>query len=623
MTEAECLERLRALMKTLGLDAFLIENQDAHHDEYMSYVDCRSSILTGFVNRYAKFVITESKAALWIDCRYLSHHQNALDSKVWTIYLKGHSDTPTREEYLLKVLPSNARVGVNPFYISYRCWNSLEKELTSAGHKLEPVNTDLIDIIRKENGLANRPPPPKKSMFVMDLKYSGKSWQDKVTDIREQLQSRYAYAFVVSKLDELAWLFNIRGDDIPYNPVVYGYALVTLDDISIFIDENKLTEEVQVHLGLNSHNAKHARHVDHVKIYPYDGITSAVADLAKLNKRIWMSTDVAAALGNLISEDNLLIEMSPVARRKVCKNPIEVQGMRNCHIRDAVALCEFWAWLDEEVTNGVTTVQAANKLDKYCSEQDDFLDSCFTTQSYIGNGSTGNTLCPESGKIISAKGLYLNASGRHYRDGTTNITRVMHYGTPSEWEKECYTRVLMGHIDCADTAFPRGTTGHALDAIARRALWRAGLEWMVFTGHGVGHVLMVVEDHYGISNTPFHQELPLSEGMCLTIEPAYYEDDSNGIRKFGIRLENLFVVCPVELKKNHKELGYLQFEIVSFVPFSRNLINTSMMTKPQIKWLNAYHSKCLEVLSPILKEQGRTRALDWLKREAQPLDMNP
>ncbi|KAK3739857.1 hypothetical protein QZH41_009105, partial [Actinostola sp. cb2023] len=509
---------------------------------------------------------------------------------------------------------------VIPLFLPFLIPFSVVQELSAGGHTLVSVKYDLVDVIREEESLPTKPTPAKGELFVLDLKYSGKSWQDKVLDLREQLKRRFAYAFVVSKLDELAWLFNIRGDDIPHNPVFYGYAIVTLDSICIFMDENKLTEEVRVHLGMKNGNLDDTMKV---QVSPIDNITSAISDLAKLDKRIWMSTDVVATLGMLVAEVKLLIEMSPVARRKVVKNPVEVQGMKNCHIRDGVALCDYWSWLDQEVPTGkVTTVAAADKLEEYCRQQVDFIDNCFVTQSYIGDGDMENTHSPETGKIITGKGMYLCASGRHYRDGTTNITRVMHYGTPTEWEKECYTRILMGHIDCAATVFPRGTTGHAVDAISRRALWHAGLEWMVFTGHGVGHVLSVMEDHYGIVNKAFHQEIPLTDGMCLTIEPAYYEDESYGVRKFSIRLENLFIIRPVQLKKNHKNIGFLKFEVVSFVPFARNMLMMSLMTKAQIDWLNAYHAQCLEVLTPVLKEQGRTRAIDWLERETRPLEMN-
>ncbi|XP_031560772.1 xaa-Pro aminopeptidase 1-like isoform X2 [Actinia tenebrosa] len=600
------LVRLRSLMADSSyvgkpLQAYLVPNTDAHQSQYIPQEDCRTHTISGFFAGKATSVVTSNKAVVWTSVLFHDQALNDIDRDNWTPFLNGIPSNPTVDEFLIKELPPNSRIGVNPRYISLDSWKVLNKALSISGHTLVPVSRDLVDVIREEQGIVFK--SNQEKFFVLDLKYAGKSWQDKVQEVRETLKRKNVFAIVISNLDELAWLFNLRGRDIQHHFIFYGFAVITPDQISLFVDESKVTDDVRSHLNVDGNR----KNEEKVEIRPYEDIKEAVMELNKLKKSVWISPDINSAIGTLMDEERTLMELIPTGRGKAVKNPVEIQGMKDCHIRDAVALCEFWSWLEREIPKGhVTEVSAATQQEEFCKQQNDFLDLSFKTHSFFGDGNPSDS--SETGKTITDKGMYFNASGRHYLDGTTNISRVMHYGTPSPWHQECYTRVLKGHIDLAKTVFPTNTTGHALDAFARKALWDIGQDYLLYTGHGVGHVLLVVEGPYCIARVQnpealtwgrtSYLSLPLQDGMFVTIEPGFYEVGE----KFKFRHENMFVVRPAELQNNHRNRGFLKFEAVSF-----------------IEWLNAYHAECLSKVGPVLKEQGKKEALDWLIAETKPL----
>ncbi|XP_048237381.1 xaa-Pro aminopeptidase 1-like [Haliotis rufescens] len=614
-TTTAILSKLRALMKNISyvnepIHAYIIPTGDAHQSEYVADCDTRRAYISGFTGSAGTAIVTESKAALWTDGRYFLQAEKQLDSN-WTLMKTGLKDTPTQAEWLVKELPTEGRVGVDPFLFSVEQWKPLAKELKSNGHSLVQVSQNLVDMVWED-----RPPPPNNPLLVLAQEYTGQTWQEKVKRVREKLHSKQATAIAITALDEIAWLFNLRGSDIQYNPVFFSYSVITFDGVYLFIDESKVDKAVTQHLELKG--AVNSDGSLSVEIHPYEDMKSFVACLAETcDGKIWISEKSSYALVSLIPKLNRLTSPSPVAAFKAVKNDVEIQGMRRAHIKDAVAVCEFFHWLEKDVSHGtVTEVSAADKLEGFRRQQEDFVSLSFDTISSIGADAAIIHYKPsaESNKPITSDQIYLCDSGAQYRDGTTDITRTVHFGSPTKYEQECFTRVLKGHINLSRTVFPNDVKGHNLDTLARLSLWEAGLDYLHGTGHGVGAFLNVHEGPCGISPRVSLSEIPLEEGMILSDEPGYYEDG-----KFGVRIESLVLVVKADTQYNFRKKGYLTFEPITLVPIQTKLIDPSLLTEQEIDWLNEYHTRCREVIGAELKKQGKLKVLDWLIRETEQL----
>lgn len=605
------LSRLRALMKNKAyvsepVHAYIVPSGDAHQSEYIAPCDCRREFVSGFNGSAGTAVITEHEAALWTDGRYFLQADKQLDEN-WTLMKDGLPTTPSQGDWLSKVLPMGGRVGVDPFLMAAETWRPLSKLLKSNGHHLVAVNQNLVDLVWQD-----QPPPPCNSLMVLEHSYTGKSWQEKVQIVRGKMVEKKADAFIVTALDEVAYLFNMRGSDIEYNPVFFAYAVITMNYVHLFIDADRLDEKVQHHLNLGAQDVP-----DNLKIIVagYDEVKSFVADLPKnVPGKIWISDKSSAGLVNSIPKLQRLSQPSPIALMKAVKNEAEIAGMKRAHIKDAVTLCEFFSWLEQNVPLGnVTEVSAANKLEEIKRGQEDYVSLSFGTIS--STGADGAIIhykpSPETDKTLSTEEIYLCDSGAQYKDGTTDVTRTMHFGTPSDYEKECFTRVLKGHINLSTVIFPNGVKGQLLDSLARTALWDAGLDYLHGTGHGVGAFLNVHEGPCGIHQRIMH-ECPLQEGMILSNEPGFYEDG-----KFGCRIENVVIIVKCDTKYNYKEKGFLTFEPLTLVPIQQKMIDASLLTQKEIDWLNDYHTKCQEVVGEELRRQGKTAAYNYLMRETQ------
>lgn len=487
----------------------------------------------------------------------------------------------------------------------------MSQELSAAGLSLVFTEKNLVDHVWRDHC---RPDPPNEGVMVLDMSFTGKSWQDKVKEVREKLVKKKADVLVVTALDEIAWLFNLRGSDVDYNPVFFAYAMIRQDEVSLFIDVSKIDKAVSRHLSLGSSDDI----IDtKVTVCPYEGIWDAVHEAAKNGSRIWISSSSSAALARLVPKTHLISDPSPIAHSKAVKNAVEIEGMKQAHIRDAIALCEYFSWLEQEVPKDeLTEVTGATKLEELRREQENFVSLSFETISAVGSNGAIIHYRPaeETDRVISNQELYLCDSGAQFRDGTTDVTRTWHFGAPTKWERECFTRVLKGHIALARAVFPNKTTGHRLDSLARMALWEVGLDYLHGTGHGIGSFLNVHEGPQGISLRSRENEAPLEAGMMVTDEPGYYEDGA-----FGIRIENVLLVKPVELENNFKSRGYLGFEPVTLFPIQTKLLLPSMLTSDEVEWINWYHGLCAEKVGAALREQGRTSALNWLLKETVPL----
>uniref|UniRef100_A0A8C2ILI5 X-prolyl aminopeptidase (aminopeptidase P) 1, soluble n=1 Tax=Cyprinus carpio TaxID=7962 RepID=A0A8C2ILI5_CYPCA len=556
----ELLRQLRQAMKnskyiTEPIQAYIVPSGDAHQSEYIAPCDRRREFICGFNGSAGTAIVTEQHAALWTDGRYFLQASQQMDNN-WTLMKMGLKETPSQEDWLISVLPENSKVGVDPWIIAADQWKNMSKALSNAGHSLVAVKDNLIDAIWED-----RPPRPSTKLITLGLKYTGLTWQDKVTALRGKMAERKISWFVVTALDEIAWLFNLRGSDIEYNPVFFAYINIKdshLNDGFVFTNTQIVT--VQAHRSA----------------IPY----------------------------------------TPLCLAKAVKNPTEIQGMKMAHIKDAVALCELFAWLEKEIPKGkVTEISVADKAEELRSQQKDFVGLSFPTISSVGpNGAIIHYRpLPETNRTLSLNEVYLIDSGAQYLDGTTDVTRTVHFGTPSDYEKECFTYVLKGHIAVSAAVFPNGTKGHLLDSFARASLWDSGLDYLHGTGHGVGCFLNVHEGPCGISYKTFADE-PLEAGMIVSDEPGYYEDGS-----FGIRLENVVLVIPAKTKYNYRNRGSLTFEPLTLVPIQLKMINTDLLTQKERDWVNDYHRKCRETVGAELERQARKVALDWLIRETQPI----
>lgn len=593
-----------------AIQAYIIPSEDAHQNEYLASCDLRREFISGFSGSAGTAIVTDTLAALWTDGRYFLQAEKQLDSN-WTLMKHGLPDTPTQEEWLIQVLSSGSKVGVDPCVITHDKWQKMSRALSAAGLSLVSTETNLVDQVWEDHG---RPDPPNEGLIVMDMSYTGKSWHDKVKEVREKMTKKKADALVVTALDEIAWLFNLRGSDVVFNPVFFAYAMIKQDEVMLFIDMSKIDKAVSNHLGLESTNDNSE---SKVSVCPYDGIWDAVSEAAKNGARIWISSSSSEALARLVRKTHLITNPSPLALSKAIKNEVEIEGMKQAHIRDAVALCEYFSWLEQEVPKDeLTEITGAAKLEELRREQENFMSLSFETISAVGpNGAVIHYRPAEdTDRVISNEELYLCDSGAQFRDGTTDVTRTWHFGAPTKWERECFTRVLKGHIALARAVFPNKTTGHRLDALARMALWDVGLDFLHGTGHGIGSFLNVHEGPQRIGSRTTENEAPLEAGMMVTDEPGFYEDGS-----FGIRIENVLLVKPVVLENNFKNRGYLGFEPVTLFPIQTKLLLPSMLTTEEVEWINWYHGLCAEKVGAALREQGRTSALNWLLKETVPI----
>jgi Xaa-Pro aminopeptidase len=491
-----------------------------------------------------------------------------------------------------------------------------EKIKKKGGGELKPVGENLVDLVWGNN----RPLRPNEPVKVLDTKYSGKKFEEKIEDLRKEIDKKKSLGLIVSMLDEIAWLFNLRGSDIPYNPVFFSYASVTATDATLYVDDSKLTPEVKQHLG------------DAVKLRPYGAIFSDVEALAKSldvdnaeaatskpKKKFLLSNKASWALNQALGGEEKVDEVrSPVADAKAVKNETELAGMRACHIRDGAALSEYFAWLEDQLLNKdvkLDEVDGADKLEAIRSKHDLFAGLSFDTISSTGPNAAVIHYKPEKGacSIIDPKAIYLCDSGAQYFDGTTDTTRTLHFGVPTDMEKKAYTLVLKGNIALELIKFPKGVPGLALDTLARQYLWAEGLDYRHGTGHGVGSFLNVHEGPIGIGTRAAYLEVPLAVGNVLSDEPGYYEDGS-----FGIRIENMIMVKEVQTTHKFGDKPYLGFEHVTMVPMCRKLIVPELLTNTEKKWLNEYHAEVWEKTKGFFEGKDEL-ALQWLKRETQPI----
>ncbi|KYQ91757.1 peptidase M24 family protein [Tieghemostelium lacteum] len=601
---------LRGLMQKQNLDAYIVPSEDQHQSEYISLKDKRREYISGFTGSSGCALITLDKALLWTDGRYWLQADHQLDKDIWVVMKDRVAGEPTISDWLCSNIKPQGRIGIDSKLISNASFEDMSNQLQVSGKGFQlvtPSDNNLVDEVREQfKDQEEVPQYPLTEVFYLDTKYSGKSSEDKISAIREDLKKSQADYIVVSALDEIAWLFNLRGSDISFNPVFLSYAIVSQQGTAqLFINEKKLNSNVRQHLPKGT------------EILDYSHIFETIRQLDKSGKKIWLDPKSSLALYECVSKENLHEQSSPITMAKSLKNPVEMEGFRQCHIRDGAALVQFLAWLEDEIMvqniTSHTECSVADKLEEFRRKQDLFVSLSFDTIS--GMGSNGAIIHykpdPETCKNIS-KGMYLVDSGAQYFDGTTDVTRTVYFGNPTQHEIDCYTRVLKGHLGISLLKFPARVTGRDIDSVARMVLWEQGLDYAHGTGHGVGSFLNVHEGPQSLSQRQ-NINVALKPGMTLTNEPGYYETG-----KFGIRIENVMLTVPATTAFNNGTFN--TFENITLCPYERKLMNMQMLNNQEITFINNYYKEIRQKLSPLL--QSDPLATKWLQENTTPLSLH-
>lgn len=608
---SQYLTRLRKYMKdeaTTGvetsLSAYIVPSRDAHNSEYLADCDQRRAFISGFDGSAGTAIITAKDALMWTDGRYYLQAAAQMDGN-WTLMKEGHADTLSKGDWLEAYLEPGATVGVDPFLMPVSEYSDLKRKLSNL--RLVSVERNLVDLVW---GCSLQPGRPDKPIMPLELDFTGQSWEEKVGLVRMKMKEKKADVLILSALDDVAWLLNLRGSDIVYNPVFFSYVSITPHRVYLYVNEVQITDAVRRHLKpqMDANNV--------VEIKPYDAIKGYLSGLK--GKKIWLSNHASQGLVSLSTSANkTMLEVTPVCLMKAVKNKVELEGFSNSHIRDAAALCSYFAWLEKQIPSGtVTEISGAEQLALLRAEMQHFVGLSFETISAAGpNGAIIHYKPTEdTNRTLTTEELYLVDSGGQYKDGTTDVTRTVHFGTPREVEKECFTRVLQGQIRVAKAVFPDKLKGNCLDSLARMALWEVGLDYAHGTGHGVGHYLNVHEGPMGISWRPYPDDPGLTEGMILSDEPGYYKDG-----EFGIRIENLVKIVKADTPYRHQNKDFLTFENLTVVPVQTKMINPGLLSQEEIHYINQYHQMCRDQVGPLLREMGKKDGLRWLIRETEPI----
>lgn len=587
---AERLRKLRERMKETGIDMYYVPTSDFHHSEYVgSYFQSREYI-SGFKGSAGYVLISQNEARLWTDARYFIIAAKAIANNEFELMKMAEPGVPTMEEYLKESLKEGQTLGFDGRVVGYKEYLHLKKELPGINFK---IDVDLIHDIWD-----NCPALSDKKAYFLSEPYSGKSTLDKLNDIREVMKKQNCDFHLVSTLDDLAWIFNMRGDDVPSCPVVLSYGLITLDDAVLYVDETKLSDELK-------ENFKKAK----VKVLPYNQIYTDLTQLP-VEKKLLLDDAIANTL--LVTNVSCEKVSAPVPSTlmKAIKNPVEIENTRTAHLMDGVAVTKFMIWLKDEIKKRpISEIEASDKIKAFREEWPDLIELSFG--SIVGYGPNGASMhyAPtlEDHAICVAKDFLLVDSGGTYKQGTTDITRTYMLGETCHRFKENYTTVLKAMIDLAKAKYPYGATGASLDILCREPFWEKGLDFKHGTGHGVGHVLNVHEgpNNFFWRSNPAKPATVIEEGMITTDEPGYYEEGSH-----GIRLENELLA----VKGIKTEYGqFMEFETLTLSPLDLDPVLVDELTLSEKAWLNAYHAHVYEKISPYLDEYEQAKLKEYTR----------
>lgn len=581
------IEKLRNVMKEKNIFAYIIPSADYHQSEYVGEFFKGRQFISGFTGSAGTVVITPEKAILWTDGRYFLQADKELATSCVELYKMGEENVPTTFEYIENEVPEGSKIGFDGRAISAAMGAGLEAGLSKKNITIS-YEGDLLDEVWED-----RPALSDAKAFLLDVKYSGEDFTSKIARVRKSMKDCGATTHILTSLDDIAWLFNIRGGDVKYNPVVLSYAVVTLDKAILFVDENKLNDEIKASFGEEVVEIKGYFEIDEfVKTIEKEEVV--LVDSNKINYTI---------LKNIPEGVKVLNSMNPSTIFKAEKNPVEIANTKQAHIRDGVAVTKFMYWLKNNIGKvEITEISAADKMTELRKEQGQFIEPSFA--SIAGYGANGAIVhysaTEESNTTLEPKGLFLLDSGGQYFDGTTDITRTFALGLLTEEEKSNFTSVARAMIRLSGAKFLYGVNGYYLDILARGIMWEQGLNYNHGTGHGIGHVLNVHEAPNGF-RCDNRNLATLEEGMITTNEPGFYKAGSH-----GIRLENE-MLCKKGIKNEYGQ--FMEFEPLTIAPLDLDAIDVNLMNEDEKAYLNEYHKMVFDTVSPFLTAEET----EWLK----------
>ncbi|WP_278286104.1 aminopeptidase P family protein [Vallitalea okinawensis] len=570
------IQSFRQKMMEHQIDCYIIPSSDAHQSEYVAeHWQCRAWI-SGFTGSVGTVVITSNKACLWVDGRYHVQAEKQLKGSEFILMKQGLQGVPNFIEWIEEEMQEGQTIGFDGHVMA----SSIYKELLHIGKKKVlkfKMNDDLMDHIWED-----RPPLPKKKAFVLDTSYAGKTRLEKIRDVREEMKKLGGESYLIPNLDDLCWLFNIRGNDVKFSPVVIGYGLVTMSEASLFIDECKLSESVRAELE-----------GDNIRILTYDYIKEYLEKM-DVTSMIYTPALTSISLIKALKPSVKCIEEEAIASRlKGIKNDTEIKNLRECQIIDGIAMVRFIKWLTENLdTDQITELTVEEQLRLYRGQHKLYRGESFNTIAAYGENAAMMHYAAKEDSFshVEMKGFLLVDSGGQYLNGTTDITRTFAVGTLTEEEKLDYTLTLQAHIALARAIFLHGTTGPHLDILARKPMWDNGLDYKCGTGHGVGFFMNVHEGPQTIRNN--NNNVALEKGMILTNEPGVYKAG-----RHGVRIENTMLVVDAFTT----ECGeFYKFETISYCPIDLKGVLVERLTEEEKRWINAYHQMAYEKLSPFM-----------------------
>lgn len=585
------IENIRDLMKEKNIYAYIVPSSDYHQSEYVGDYFKSREFMSGFTGSAGTLIISMDEAGLWTDGRYFIQAENELKDSGIKLFKMGEEGVPTIEEYLLEKLPKNSTLGFDGRVMSVKEGQSLANKLAFQGINIE-YKYDLVNDIWED-----RCSLPTEKAFLLGTEYSGESFSDKLSRIRAVMKEKKATTHILASLDDIAWLFNIRGRDVKSNPVVLSYAVISIDSVYLFIDKNKIGKDIRAELSKENVQIKGYEEV-YEFIKNIDENEVVLIDTSKVNYAIY---------NNIPSNVQKIEERNPSILFKSIKNEIELKNIRNSHIKDGVAFTKFMYWLKNNIGKiEITEISATQKLEDFRREQDKFIEPSFSTiAAYKDHAAMMHySATEESNYKLEPRDLFLVDSGGQYFDGTTDITRTIALGPIPENVRKDFTNVVRGMIRLSKAKFLYGCRGYNLDILARGPLWEEGVDYKCGTGHGIGFVLNVHEGPNGFRwkvREDIDDTCILEEGMVTTNEPGVYVENSH-----GIRIENEIVVRKAE--KN--EYGqFMDFEVITFAPIDLDAIDESLILKDEKVYLNNYHKQVYDKISPYLNEEEK----QWLK----------
>jgi len=593
------LMQLRAIMAEKEIDIYVVKTSDFHQSEYTGVYFDEREFMSGFTGSAGTLVVTKTKSALFTDGRYFIQADQQLRGTEIELMKSGVAGTPTILKYIDENVSENGCVAFDGRTIEAVWGLELEKMLhkTDQGSICKNASIlydkDYIDII-----WTTRPPLSKEPAFQLEVKYAGEPVKDKLRRLRSEMSQKNADTHLIATLDDVCWLFNIRGNDVQYNPVVLAFAVITMQDVSLFTDEDKFSQKIKDTLAS-----------DDIMIKPYEDVYSYIEKIGKASLLIDTERMNYSLYKKIPVTAKIVVAVNPTVLLKATKNNIEVQNLKAAHVKDGVAVTKFLYWLKENIkTNqNITEISAADYLEKCRRQQEGFIELSFhTISAYNSNAAMMHySATAESNTVLKPEGMLLVDSGGQYYEGTTDITRTIALGPVTPQMKKDFTLTLKGMLNLASAKFLYGCSGMNLDILARGPLWNEGIDYRCGTGHGVGYLLNVHEAPNGFrwKRVPERNDFcVLEEGMVTSNEPGVYIEGS-----YGIRIENE-IVCKKSLNNEYGQ--FMEFEMLTVAPIDLDLVDLAYFSKIDIERLNQYHQFVFHTLSPYLDD----KEMLWLKK---------